>query len=93
MHGRRRYRPVHQRTPWLVRAGCAGVLVGVVMAARCVPVQVTPASSDPCPVLRTLAATALYDRLPPTPEDEEATDRLNADLQAVRAQIEESCHR
>ena len=65
------------------------------LLGRCVPERAAPTtSSDPCPVMLTLAATALYDRMPPpdaTPEAIEAIEAVNADMSRVRAEIEEAC--
>jgi hypothetical protein len=99
-HGQhRRQRPIHGRSlTWLQRAGCAGAIAGVVALGLYArpepPVVVTPGDAGICAALHVVAATALYDRLPPvdaSPEMEEAVSILNADLSRVRTQIKEAC--
>lgn len=61
---------------------------------RRVPEPQGSPAPPPCEALRVVIATALYDRLPPpdaTPADVGATERLNAELAAVRTRIEEAC--
>lgn len=58
------------------------------------PVVVAPADAGVCAALQVVAATALYDRLPPldaSPEVIEVVATINAELGRVRAQIETTC--
>lgn len=91
------HRPSRSLT-WLQRAGCAGAIAGVVVLGVCraAPNVHVEASSDAgvCAALQVVAATTLYDRVPPLeapPELEEAVRELNNDLARARAAIEEAC--
>lgn len=100
MHGRRRYRPVHQRTPWLVRAGCAGALVGVVALGVRRPnppvdVESLTAAQDRrvCALAESFIAVALVGVSPPvdpTPADMDASLRVNAALAQMGETLRES---
>ncbi len=92
---RRRYRPVHERSPWPRRAGCAAALIGVValVALRGSPPAVvapTAPLGQMCPVLEALVVL-LGEGLPPpvggTPEQIEATLQANALLAQRREAI------
>lgn len=100
MHGRRRYRPVHQRTPWLVRAGCAGAIVGVVaLGARhpapAVDVKSLTAAQDRrvCALAESFIDVALIGVSPPadpTPADMDAALRINAALAQMGETLRQS---
>lgn len=99
MSTRRRHRPVHQSTGpaiWLGRLSCVVAIVAVVVLGMWQPrtQPVVPAELGVCDALRVVAATALYDRLPPlgsSPEQEEAVRMLNTELASMRTQIAEAC--
>jgi hypothetical protein len=98
MHRRRRYRPVHPRPPWLVRAGCAGALVGVVaLGVRRPPppvdVDSLTAAQDRrvCVVLDAVVAFATQGLAPPvdaSPEELAAVRNVNADLAQMREVVQ-----